>query len=47
MILMGKTERRRPIGRSWRGCEDNVKMYLQEMGWKLVDLIYLAQDSDA
>jgi len=22
-------------------------MYLQEMGWKRMDLIYLAQDSDA
>jgi len=47
MVLIGKTEGRRPTGRSWLRCEDNVKMYLQEIGWKRVDLIYLAQDSDA
>lgn len=47
MVLIGKTEGRKPTGRSWRRYEDNVKMCLQEIGWKCVDLIYLAQDSDA
>jgi hypothetical protein len=32
MVLMGKTEGRRPIGRSWRRCEVNVKLFLQEIG---------------
>ena len=47
VVLMGKTEGRRPIGRSLLRSEDNGKMYLQEIGWRRVDLIYLVQDSDA
>ena len=26
--------------------EDNVKMYIREIGWKCVECIYLAQDKD-
>jgi hypothetical protein len=44
-VLMGKPEGRRPLGRSKRGCEDNVNMYLQEIGWR-VDLIHVTQDRD-
>jgi hypothetical protein len=32
-ILVGKTERRRPLGRRGRRWEDNFKMDLQEVGW--------------
>jgi len=38
----GKRPHWRPRGR-W---EDNIKMDLQEIGWKVVDWIDLAQDSD-
>jgi hypothetical protein len=31
--LVGKPERRRPLGRPRRKCEDNIKMDLQEVGW--------------
>jgi hypothetical protein len=26
--------------------EDNIKMYLSEIGWKISDWIYVVQDSD-
>jgi hypothetical protein len=32
-ILVGRTEGRRPLGRSRRRWEDNIKMDLQEVGW--------------
>jgi hypothetical protein len=32
-ILVGKPEGRRPLERPRRRWEDNIKMYLQEMGW--------------
>ena len=31
-VLVGKPERRRPLGRPRRRCEDNIKMDLQEVG---------------
>ena len=41
---MVKSEGMRPLGRPWRGWEDNIKMDLQEVGWGGMDWIYLAQD---
>jgi hypothetical protein len=32
-ILVGRPEGRRPLGRPRRSWEDNIKMYLQEVGW--------------
>jgi hypothetical protein len=32
-VLVGKPEGRRPLGRSRRRWEDNIKMDLQEVGW--------------
>jgi hypothetical protein len=32
-ILVGRPERRRPVGRPRRRWEDNIKMDLQEVGW--------------
>jgi hypothetical protein len=32
-VLVGKREGRRPLGRPRRRCEDNIKMYLREVGW--------------
>jgi hypothetical protein len=31
--LVGNTERKIPLGRSMRGCENNIKMYLQDVEW--------------
>ena len=31
-VLVGKPERKRPLGRSRRRWEDNIKMDLQEVG---------------
>jgi hypothetical protein len=45
-LLVGKPEGRRPLGRpTWRWVQ-NVKKYLEEIGWSGVDWIGLAQDRD-
>jgi hypothetical protein len=43
---MGKPEGKRPLGRSWRGWEDGIRMDFREIGWGSVDWIQLAQDRD-
>jgi hypothetical protein len=43
-ILVGKPERKRPLGRPKRRWVDNNRMNLVEMGWGGVDWIGLAQD---
>jgi hypothetical protein len=45
-VLVGKPEGKRPLGRSRLRWENNIKMDLQEMGWKGMDWIDLAQDRD-
>jgi hypothetical protein len=45
-VLVGKPEGRRPLGRSRRKWEDNIKMDLQEVGWGGIDWIDMAQDRD-
>jgi hypothetical protein len=32
-VLVGKPEGKRPLGRTRRRWEDNIKMDLQEVGW--------------
>jgi hypothetical protein len=44
-VLVGRPEGRQPLGRPRRGWEDNIKMYLQEVGWDM-DWIELAQYRD-
>ena len=44
-VLVGKSERKRPLGRPRRRWEDNIKMHLQEVGCGGIDWIKLAQDS--
>jgi len=47
MILVGKHEGKRPLGRSWHRWEDNIKMDLRDVEWGVcVDWIDLAQDRD-
>jgi hypothetical protein len=36
-ILIGKHERKRPLGRPRHSWEDNIKMYLKAVGWKGAD----------
>jgi hypothetical protein len=45
-VLVGKPERKRPLGRPRRRWEDNIKMNLQEVGRGFGDRIELAQDRD-
>ena len=44
--LGGGPEGRRPLGRPWHRWKDNIKIYLQEVGFWGMDLIELAQDRD-
>jgi hypothetical protein len=45
-ILVGKPEVKRPLRRPRRRREDNIKIYLIEIGWGGMDWIGLAQDRD-
>jgi hypothetical protein len=45
-VLVWKPEGKRPLGRSRRGWENNIKMDLQEVGCGVMDWIELAQDRD-
>ena len=45
-VLVGKPEEKRPMGRTRRRWEDNIKMDLQEVGGGRGDWMELAQDRD-
>jgi hypothetical protein len=45
-FLVGKPERKIPLGRQRRRQEDHNIMHLQKVGWRDVDWIDLAQDRD-
>jgi hypothetical protein len=44
-ILVGKSERKRPLGRPRRRWEDSIRTHLAEIGWEGVDWMKMAQDS--
>jgi hypothetical protein len=44
--MVEKTEGKRPLGRPICRREDDIKMYLREIGWVGVDWIDLTQDMD-
>jgi hypothetical protein len=46
-VLVEKPEGRRPLGRSMRKWEDNIKMDLQEVGCGDMDWIEVAQNEDS
>jgi len=46
-VLVGKPERRRPLGRPRRRWMDNIRMDLQEVGCGYMDWIGLGQDRDS
>jgi hypothetical protein len=43
---VGKPEGKRPLRRTRCKRENNIKMYLRDIGWGDIDLINLAQDGD-
>jgi hypothetical protein len=43
-VLVGRPEGKRPLGRSRRRWEDNIKMDLKEIGIEEANWIQLAQD---
>ena len=45
-VLVGKRERKGPLGRPRRRWADNIRIDLQEVGCGYVDWIGLAQDRD-
>jgi hypothetical protein len=45
-ILVGKPERKRPLGRPRHRWLDNIKINFREIGWDGMDWIDLAQDRD-
>jgi len=45
-VLVGKHEEKRPLERPRCRWEDNIKMYIQEVGCVGMDWIELAQDRD-
>jgi len=42
--LVGKYEEKRPLRRPGHRWEDNIRTDVGEIGWEVVDWIYLAQD---
>jgi hypothetical protein len=42
--MVGKPERKRPLGRPRRRWVDSIEMHLREMGWGGMDWIDLAED---
>ena len=45
-VFVGKSEGKRPLGKTRRRWEDNIKMDLKEVGCGGMDWIELAQDRD-
>jgi hypothetical protein len=45
-ILVGKPEGKRPLGRTSRRWENNIRMDLRDIGWGDMDWIEPAQDRD-
>ena len=45
-VLVGKPEGKRPLGRPRHRWEDNIKMYLEEVGRSCGYWMELAQDRD-
>jgi hypothetical protein len=46
MILVGKPEGKRPLGRPRRRWVDSIKMNPRETGWDYMGWIDMAQDKD-
>jgi hypothetical protein len=44
--LVGKPEGKKPLGRPRRRLDDNIKMYLKEIEWEVMNWSQVAQDRD-
>jgi hypothetical protein len=44
--LVGIPDGKRSLGRPRRRWEDNIRMDLKEIGWKVMDWIHLAKEGD-
>jgi hypothetical protein len=45
-MLAGKPEEKRPPGRYRHRWEDNIRMYVRDIGWEGVEWMDLAKDRD-
>jgi hypothetical protein len=45
-ILVGKSKGEKPFGRPRHTLEDNIRMYLREIGWEDVGWMHLVNDKD-
>jgi hypothetical protein len=45
-VLVGRPERKKPIGRTGRRWKDNIKMDSREIGFGNVEWIHLTHDRD-
>jgi hypothetical protein len=45
-IFVGKSEGKKPFGRTRRRWENNIRMDLRVIEWEGVEWIHLVQDSD-
>jgi len=45
-VMVGKPEGRGSLRRTRRRWEGNIKVGLQEVGWRVINWIYLDQDRD-
>jgi hypothetical protein len=45
-VLVGRTDGKRPFGRPRHRCDDNITMDFQEVGWRDMDWIDMAQNRD-
>jgi hypothetical protein len=45
-ILVGKHERKRPLGRPRHRWEDNIRIDIREIKWEIVDWMHLAEVRD-
>jgi hypothetical protein len=46
-VLVGRTEVKRRLGRPSRRWEDNITTHLQQVGWRGMDWIDIAEDNDS
>jgi hypothetical protein len=46
-VLVGKSEGKRPLGSPGIRWNDNIKLDLQELGYRFMDWIDLTQDRDS
>jgi hypothetical protein len=45
-ILVGKPERKRPLGRPGHRWEDNIRLKLRGIWWGVVEWTHFSQDKD-